>query len=218
MMREFFVQELNATRTELLRMGALAEKALSDALLGIVNSDLEAAGRVKALEEAIDSSNRTIYDRCLRFINLQAPVASDTRYITGILEAIVNIERIGDYADDLADVAFALAGKPLPPFIQDFAVMGSHVQTMVRAALDTWATLDREQGLAVRDMDDLVDADYQRLFQSLSALVQQGAEDGDGSVPLYLVLVCRYLERIADHAVSAAEQAAYAAPNTTRPS
>ena len=103
-MREFFVQELNGTRTELLRMGALAEKALSDALLGIVQSDLEAAGRVKALEEAIDSSNRTIYDRCLRFINLQAPVASDTRYITGILEAIVSIERIGDYADELADV------------------------------------------------------------------------------------------------------------------
>lgn len=216
MTREFFVQELNATRTELLRMGALAEKALSDALLGIVNSDLEAAGRVKALEEAIDSSNRTIYDRCLRFINLQAPVASDTRYITGILEAIVNIERIGDYAEDLADVAFAIAGKPLPPFIQDFAVMGNHTQTMVRAALDTWATLDREQGLAVRAMDDAVDTDYQKLFQSLSTLVQQG--DGDGSVPLYLVLVCRYLERIADHAVSAAEQAAYAAPNATRPS
>ncbi len=216
MMREFFVQELNATRTELLRMGALAEKALSDALLGIVNSDLEAAGRVRALEEAINSSNRTIYDRCLRFINLQAPVASDTRYITGILEAIVNIERIGDYAEDLADVAFAIAGKPLPPFIQDFAVMGSHVQTMVRAALDTWATLDREQGLAVRAMDDVVDTDYQKLFQSLSTLVRQGA--GDGSVPLYLVLVCRYLERIADHAVSAAEQAAYAAPNARKPS
>ncbi len=215
-MREFFVQELNATRTELLRMGALAEKALSDALLGIVNSDLEAAGRVKALEEAIDSSNRTIYDRCLRFINLQAPVASDTRYITGILEAIVNIERIGDYAEDLADVAFAIADKPRPPFIQDFAVMGSHVQTMVRAALDTWATLDREQGLAVRAMDEVVDTDYQKLFQSLSTLVQQGA--GDGSVPLYLVLVCRYLERIADHAVSAAEQAANAAPNATRSS
>jgi phosphate transport system protein len=94
--------------------------------------------------------------------------------------------------------------------------MGSHVQTMVRAALDTWATLDREQGLAVRAMDDRVDADYQKLFHSLSTLVQQGAGDGNGSVPLYLVLVCRYLERIADHAVSAAEQAAYAAPSTTR--
>jgi phosphate uptake regulator len=68
----------------------------------------------------------------------------------------------------------------------------------------------------VRAMDDQVDADYQKLFQSLSALVQQGVGHEDGSVPLYLVLVCRYLERIADHAVSAAEQAAYAAPNTTR--
>jgi len=175
----------------------------------LVQGDLASAGQVKPLEEATDEFNRAIYDRCVRLITLQSPMAGDTRFITGILEAIVDIERIADYADDIADIAFALAGKPLPPVMSDFERMGNNASLMVRAALDSWAILDREQALAVRPMDDAVDADYLHLFQQLSLLISAA---GDGAVPLNLVLVCKYLERIADHAVNIAEQAAYAAP------
>jgi phosphate transport system protein len=200
---------MHQTRSDLLRMGSLAEKALAAAMHALVHGNLASAGQVKALEEATDEFNRAIYDRCVRLITLQSPMAGDTRFITGILEAIVDIERIADYADDIADIAFALAGKPLPPVMSDFARMGNNASLMVRAALDSWAILDREQALAVRPMDDVVDADYLHLFQQLSLLISAA---GDGAVPLNLVLVCKYLERIADHAVNIAEQAAYASP------
>lgn len=208
MLRESFNRELNETRFELLRMGTMAESALSEAMNALVKADLAAASRVRPLEESIDVLNNSIYERCVRLITLQAPVAGDTRYITGMLEAIVDIERISDYADDIADIAFALAGKSMPPLMADFERMGERASIMVRAALDSWAQLNREQGLAVRALDDAVDDDYLRLFHQLSTLI--GA--GDGAVPLNLVLVCKYLERIADHAVNVAEQAAYAAP------
>ncbi|MBC7881772.1 MAG: phosphate signaling complex protein PhoU [Anaerolineae bacterium] len=208
MLREAFTRELNETRFELLRMGTMAEKALSEAMIALVKADLAAASRVHALEESIDFLNHSINERCVRLITLQAPVAGDTRYITGILEAIVGIERIGDYADNIAEIAFALAGKPMPPLMVDFERMGLRASGMVRAALDSWAQLNRERGLAVRALDDAVDDDYVRLFNQLAKLIVAG----DGSVPLNLVLACKYLERIADHAVNVAEQAAYAAP------
>lgn len=208
MLREAFTRELNETRFELLRMGTMAEKALSEAMIALVKADLAAASRVHPLEESIDFLNHSINERCIRLITLQAPVAGDTRYITGILEAIVGIERIGDYADNIAEIAFALAGKPMPPLMVDFERMGRRASGMVRAALDSWAQLNREGGLAVRALDDAVDDDYVRLFNQLATLIVAG----DGSVPLNLVLACKYLERIADHAVNVAEQAAYAAP------
>jgi phosphate transport system protein len=208
MLREAFTRELNETRFELLRMGTMAEKALSEAMNALVHADLAAASRVHPLEESIDALNHSISERCVRLITLQAPVAGDTRYITGILEAIVGIERIGDYADDIADIAFSLAGKPMPPLMVDFERMGTRASGMVRVAIDSWAQLNREQGLSVRALDDAVDDDYLRLFDQLATLIVSG----DGSVPLNLVLVCKYLERIADHAVNVAEQAAYAAP------
>ncbi|AGY59221.1 phosphate signaling complex protein PhoU [Gloeobacter kilaueensis] len=211
MTRQHFLQDLDDTRSELIWMGSLALMALDDALTALVRSDIAAAQRVKQLEAEVDALNRTIYERCLALINLQAPVARDLRYITAILEAIVDLERVSDYADDIADVALALSGKPLPPFIDQFAAMGERTAEMLRTARESWVHLDRQTGLGVRAMDDAVDADYLRLFSNLSALLEQEPPP-DSAVPLNLVLVCKFLERIADHAVNVAEQAAFAAP------
>lgn len=209
MLRERYLREMYDIRTELLRMGTLTERAFSQAMKALIRADLAAAGQVKPLEEEIDDFNQKIYDRCVRLISLQAPVAGDARYITGILEALVDIERISDYSDDIADIAFSLGGKTLPPLMKEFERMGENASAMLRISLDAWAHLDREQALTVRPMDDLVDADYLLLFDRLSMLI---SSPGDGTVPLNLVLASKYLERIADHAVNIAEQAAYAAP------
>ncbi len=214
MARRRFLSELDETRMELVTMGEAAESALAHSLRALVSTDRSSAEKARALEPQIDAMNKSIYRRCLELVALEAPVASDARLITAMLEAIVDLEQIGDYAEDIAELALGLEGKTLPPVLGGLERLAARVCEMLSSALDSWRNMDRDRGLSLRSLRSAVDYDYRSLFQELSRLL---TTHQDGVVPLSLVLVAKYLDRVARHAVSVAEQAASATSDHGQP-
>ncbi|MBZ5594933.1 MAG: phosphate signaling complex protein PhoU [Acidobacteriia bacterium] len=210
MSRERYVAELEQTRSDLLDMGALAGKALTEALGALTKSDRAAVDRVRSLEAEIEAFNKSIYGRCLNLMTLQAPVAGDARLITGILEAIVDLELIGDYANEIAELALGMNSRPVSAALTGLSEAARRVQDMLSQALGSWRRLDRGVSISIRPMQNLVKNDCERLVEKLTTL---SATSRDTSAYVGLILICKYLERIARHSVNIAEQAAFAAPS-----
>src|SRR5579863_956207 len=212
MSRERYVAELEQTRLDLLEMGAHAEQALRCALESVINSDRRAAERTRNLEVEIDSRNKHIYERCLSLLTLQAPVAGDARLLTRVLEAIVDLELIGDYAADIADLAVGMNAKPPLASLHDLSEAGSKVQDTLTQALDSWRRLDRSLGLSLGSKQGALKNDCEHLIEKLTTL---SSASRDSSPYVALILICKDLERIALHAVNIAEQAAFTVPSYT---
>jgi phosphate transport system protein len=210
MSRERYVAELDQTRSDLLDMGAYAEQALKCALDSVINSDRRAAEQTKECEAEIDSRNKHIYERCLSLLTLQAPVAGDARLLTRILEAIVDLELIGDYAQDIAGLAIGMNTKPPLASLHDLSEAGARVQDTLTQALDSWRRLDRSLGLSLRSKQGALKDDCEHLIEKLTTL---SSASRDSSAYVALILICKDLERIALHAVNIAEQAAFTVPS-----
>jgi phosphate transport system protein len=208
MAREHYIAELERTRTDFLQMGQVAHDAIQAALRALSDSDRTAAGRAHVLEAETDNLYRAIFESCLRLVTLQAPVAGDARLITGMLGAIVDLELIGDYADDVAEIASEMTKKPASGIVFEFVSVGGKVLEMLSLAIERWRTLDRSEDLAIRPMQSHIKRACQDL---LAKLTQLSAGSPDQPLLAGLILVCKYLERIASHSVSIAEQAAFAA-------
>jgi len=210
MSRERYIAELDQTRLSLLDMGTLAGRALAEALEAITKSDRTALERVRSLEAEIEALNKSIYERCLSLMTLQAPVAGDARLITGILEAIVDLELIGDYADEIAELAQAMNSRPVSAALNELSEAARKVQEMLSQALDSWRGLDRNLALSIRPMQNHAKNDCERLVDKLTTL---SATSRDTPSYVGLILICKHMERIGRHAVNIAEQAAFAAPS-----
>jgi phosphate transport system protein len=210
MSRERYVAELKQTRLDLLVMGAHADAALKYALESVINSDRSAAEHTRSLEVEIDSCNKNIYQRCLSLLTLQAPVAGDARLLTRILEAIVGLELIGDYADDIAELALRMNAKPASATLHDLAEAGKKVQDTLAHALDSWRHLDRSLGLSLRSKQSALKNDCEHLIEKLTTL---SSASRDSSAYVALILICKDLERITVHSVNIAEQAAFTMPS-----
>lgn len=210
MSRERYVAELDQTRSDLLEMGAYAERALKCALESVINSDRTAAEQTKSLEAEIDSRNNQIYERCLSLLTLQAPVAGDARLLTRILEAIVDLELIGDYAHDIAELALGMNAKPPLASLHDLSEAGGKVQDTLTQALNCWRRLDRDLGLSLRARHGALKNECEHLIEKLTTL---SSASRDSSAYVALILMCKDLERIALHSVNIAEQAAFTVPS-----
>jgi phosphate transport system protein len=210
MSRERYIAELDQTRSDLLDMGALATRALTEALETLARTDRTAADRIRSLGAEIDASDRRIYQRCLNLMTLQAPVAGDARLITGILEAIVDLQLIGEYAAEIAELGLGMNGRPVSAALNELAEAAKKVQDILSQALDSWRKLDRSLGLSIRPMQDHVKNDCERFVEKLNTL---SATSRDNSPYVSLILICKSLERIARHSVNIAEDAAFVAPS-----
>jgi phosphate transport system protein len=210
MLREHYIAELDRTRSALLDMGLLAEKALTGALDSLTKSDRTAAEPVRALEQKIDACHKEIYERCLSLMTLQAPVAGDARLITGVLGAIVDLEVIGDYADEIAQFVLGMSSRPVSAALNELAEVAKKVEDLLARALESWRTLDRTLGLSIRPIQTVVKDDCQRLIEKFTTM---SVSSRDHAPYVGMILVCKYLERIATHSVNVAEQAAFAAPS-----
>jgi phosphate transport system protein len=137
-------------------------------------------------------------------------VAGDARLLTRILEAIVDLELIGDYAQDMAELALGMNAKPALASLHDLSEAGSKVQDTLTQALDSWRRLDRSLGLSLRSKQGGLKNDCEHLIEKLTTL---SSASRDSSPYVALILICKDLERIALHSVNIAEQAAFTVPS-----
>jgi phosphate transport system protein len=208
MMRARYAGELEAVRQNLIAMGETTIALLAEALRAVVDPNPGCAARASELEAQTDHQHRLIHDQCLSVITLQAPVARDARLITGALDAIVDLELIGDYAYEMVGLVPAKQGRLPSQILSQISEIGAKIREVLSAAIDSWRNEDRGLALSARPREAAIRAECQALADKVSLLT---SAPGDVTAYVNLLLICRHLERITRHAVCVAEQAAEAA-------
>lgn len=206
-MRNRFDEQLERLHVELIQMGALCEEAISAASEALLKNDRALAETAIEKEREIDQAEREVEDLCLKLLLRQQPVARDLRTISSALKLISDLERIGDQAADIAELAehVRLPEDGGAPHIAD---MARAVIRMVTDSVDSFVKGDLALARAVCAADDQVDALFDRVKRELIGLIAADAACGEQG--LDLLMVAKYLERIGDHATNVAEWVEYA--------
>jgi phosphate transport system protein len=193
----------------LIQMGETAVSLLGEALHTVADPNPASAARASELEAQTDHQHRLIHDQCLSLITLQAPVAGDARLITGVLDAIVDLELIGDYAYEIVMLGSSVRRRPPSQVLPQISDVGAKIRESLVAAIDGWRSGGRALALSVRPREASIRADCGTLYEKLSQLT---STPGYAATYVDLMLISRHLERILRHAVCVADQAAEAAP------
>lgn len=204
--RLHFQRSLRRLEQDVLRMGALVEHSFRMSHQALFSQNLEAAQALPLLDKQIDRYYRHIELECATLMTLEAPVAQDLRLLSAFMQLVRDLERIGDYAEDLAELAIKLLPYPRHDCIPQIEVMSHHAQAMLATSLVALADLDANAGRSIKELDDKVDTAYDTLYHTLAH-----QQDIKGVVEpiLLLALVIRHLERMADHATNIGQRVTY---------
>ncbi len=202
-METHFQKELQDLKQDLLRMAALVEEAISTAVQSLIKRDLDLAKKTFEGEDQINGMEIDIEDKCLKLLALRQPMAVDLRFITSAMKIITDLERMGDQAVNIAERAISLNQEPqLKPYI-DIPKMAEITQSMVKDVLDAFVTQNSKLARSVCERDDLVDGLNDQVFREILTFMMSDPQTITRAV--HLMIVCRCLERIADHATNIAE-------------
>ena len=201
-MRTKFDQQLEELNVELIKMGALCERAIRRAVDQLEDTQDAEKELVDGIEEEINQKEREIETLCMKLLLQQQPVAGDLRQISSALKMISDMERIGDQASDIAEIIIS-AGMNETNGIPEIDKMASAVSKMVHDSVASYVQRDLELAREVIEQDDAVDELFETVKKKLMRLISAG--DEDGSTAIDLIMVSKYLERIGDHATNIAE-------------
>ncbi|ANV84266.1 phosphate transport system regulatory protein PhoU [Picosynechococcus sp. PCC 7003] len=204
--RTQFERSLQRLEQEVLRMGALVEQAFRLGHNCLFKEDLEAYETLRALDKEIDRYYRQIEADCSAMLTLKAPVSQDCRFVSAFMQLVRDLERIADYAEDLAEKSMRLVPYSTHILMADIEGMSEHAQLMLSTSLVALADLDPNAGAYVKRLDDRVDDDYDRIY---AALAQQQNQPGVMEPFILMALIIRDLERMADHATNIAQRVSY---------
>lgn len=202
-MQTHFQKELQELKENLLMMAALVEGAISDAVQSLVNRDSDLVQKTFEGEDKINAMELAIGDSCLKLLAMRQPMAADLRFITSTMKIVADLERMGDQAVNIAERAISLNQEPqLKPYF-DIPKMADITQSMVKDVLDAFVNRDPKLARSVCERDDLVDGLNDQVFREL--LTYMYGDSQTIARAIHLMIVCRCLERIADHATNIAE-------------
>ena len=198
-----FQRQLEELHVQMITMGSLCEKVISLATKAIQGEDC--IRQVFDTDKEIDGKEREIEDLCMRLLLHQQPVAGDLREISAALKMISDMERIGDQAADIADLAQFIEDNKvkIPVLIEKMAEMTTK---MVSESIDAFVKSDLVLCRQVIDNDDQVDDAFNQVKEELAQLMYQNL---DAKAGLDLLMTAKYMERIGDHAVNIAEWVEY---------
>ena len=209
-MRTGFDEQLERLHSDMINMGALCEAAINGAIdaisagaPGTGDGEFEYAVRTVAEADAeIDRSEREIEGLCMRLLLLRSPVAGDLRKISAALKMISDMERIGDQASDIAEIAKYIRGSEICAAVP-IAEMSHAAANMVTESVNAYVRDDTELASAVIRADDRVDELFCRIKRDLIDILRSGDPRGEECIDM--LMIAKYFERIADHATNIAE-------------
>ena len=201
-MRNHFDNQLAQLNRELTRMGSLCEEIIELVAKALTGWEDDLMNRVKTLDSEIDEAERTIEALCLKLLLQQQPVARDLRQISAAMKMITDMERIGDQAEDIAEIITHLNCRIEQESVQ-IREMAEATMRMVREAVDAYVNQDLEKAHAVMKHDDIVDDYFIRVKRGIIGIIAQNPDDGE--YPLDLLMIAKYFERIGDHCTNIAE-------------
>ena len=210
-MRNRFDEQLYELNRELIEMGAMCEEAIASAAKALTMGDIVLANNVIKQGTAIDQMERDIESRCMKLLLHQQPVARDLRLISAALKMITDMERIGDQAEDIAEIVTFLKGRTIEDMelIED---MARETIGMVSASVDAFVKKDVALARRVIQQDDVVDDYFSRVKYDVITLIIEKTVDGEFA--LDLLMIAKYFERIGDHATNIAEWVIYSVTGT----
>jgi phosphate transport system protein len=202
-METHFQQELGNLKEKLLRMAGLTEQSIAHAVDALVKRDTPLAEKTIREDKAINEMELEIDDLCLKLLALHQPMAADLRFITSAMRINIELERIGDLAVNITERVLSLNQEPqLKPYI-DLPRMAEITKKMVKDVLDAFVQGDADLARAVCERDDQVDDLNDQVFRELLSYMLSDTRTITRAV--HLIIVSRFLERIADHATNIAE-------------
>ena len=205
-MRNKFDEQLQRLHVELIQMGAACEDAISAAAEALLKGDESLVPAALEAERDLDRREREVENLCLKLLLQQQPVARDLREISAALKMISDLERIGDQAADIAELA-SYVRVPDGSGVLHIADMTRAVIGMVTDSVDSFVKRDLDLARAVCAADDQVDALFDQVKRELIDMISSDAAWGQQG--LDLLMVAKYLERIGDHATNVAEWVEY---------
>ena len=179
------------------------EEAIRDAVQSLANRDSDLAQKTFGFEDQINKLENAVDDMCLKLLALKQPMAADLRFITSAMKIATDLERMGDQAVNIAERAISLNGEPQLKRYIDIPKMAEIVQSMVKDVLDAFVNHDPKLARSVCERDDLVDGLNDQVVRELLTYMMSDPKTITRAV--HLMIVCRCLERVADHATNIAE-------------
>ena len=201
-MRNRFDEQLESLNNSLIRMGALCESAIANATKALLEGDRTLAGRAIEADSEIDQAEREVESLCLKLLLQQQPVARDLRQISAALKMITDMERIGDQAEDIAEIVRTVQGHG-PETMDIVRKMATATIQMVTESIEAFVKHDIMLAKKVVSDDDTVDACFDQVKSAL--ITRIAADPTDGEYAVDLLMIAKYFERIGDHATNIAE-------------
>ncbi len=205
--RQQFQNMLDQIQKDIIKMGGLVEESIDKAIESLKKQDLTLAEEAYQLDKKIDKLELSIEDACIQLIATQQPAARDLRKISSSFKIIHNLERMGDYAQNIARTTLTIGDEPLIKPLIDLPRMALIAQKMVRNSLEAFIQENEDLAKQVGEADDEVDQLHSQIYNELLLLMIKSPSTINQAT--HLLFISRALERIADHATDIAERVIY---------
>jgi phosphate transport system protein len=199
--------ELEKTKEDLTRMARLVQEQVFKAVKALVEKDMVLAREVIINDNSVDQMELDLEKKCLSLIALKQPMAGDLRFIGTVLRIIVDLERMGDLAEDVAEIAIKLYEQAYIKPLIDIPHMARLAQNMLETALKAYIDQDVSLAMSLIPMEKEMDALYNQVFNEL--LLYMMKDPGTITQSTALLLIAVHLERFGDHATNVAEMVVY---------
>jgi phosphate transport system protein len=201
--RNFFDKELDELHLEIIKMGSLVEESIDNTIVALKKQDVAMAKKIFNNDDIIDDLEKKIERICLNLIATQQPLAKDLRSISAALKIITDMERIADHSSDIAEITIRMAHeKYIKPLI-DIPRMAELARIMVNKSIDAYIKQDMDLAIEVCKSDDAVDELFSKITLELINLMKNDSSTIEQGIDL--MLIAKYLERMADHATNIGE-------------
>jgi phosphate transport system protein len=204
-----FDQDLDQLRASIAEMGGLAESAIAESMRALMQRDTEAATRVIETDKKIDVLEAEVERNAVQIIALRAPMADDLRDVVAALKIAGVVERIGDYAKNIAKRVHVIEESPNIEPLSLLPEMARIAAEMVHNVLDAFVARDAKKAVAVCERDRAVDDFYNSIFRTLLTFMMENPHNITPAT--HLLFIAKNLERIGDHATNVAEMVYFAA-------
>ncbi|HPW99940.1 MAG TPA: phosphate signaling complex protein PhoU [Sedimentibacter sp.] len=207
-MRNRFDKELENLNNEIIEMGTMIISAIENSVCALINQDMSTVKVVNELENEIDRMEKVIESHCMRLLIQQQPVASDLRLIETALKMITDMERIGDNAEDIAEIVKYFENKRFIKDLIHIPKMAEVTISMVKRSVEAFVNKDKDLALQVCYDDDIVDGLFITIKTELIEMIGKDSKNGEQAIDF--LMIAKYLERIGDHAQNIAEWVIFA--------
>jgi phosphate transport system protein len=206
-MREHFDKDIHQLKESFIKMGEQAQKVILLAVSSLEEKDIDKANQAIEMDDVIDQYDHCIENKCLSLIALQQPIAKDLRVLGSLIKIITDMERIGDYGVNIANVTIDLNHSQLNVSLDNIHKMSENIHEMLKLTMQSFMEENIELAKNIAKMDDEVDQLFMTIIDDAVEYIKHSPDQT--KVVTSLMFVARHLERIADHTTNICERIIY---------